>query len=432
MAIKYFPIDNNKDLFYPFDAEKEGLYPVWAGFNFFPLRGYDSSHTEVGTGGWGPDSLNDCLWIGKDVDSVKLGFFNDNSATFQMSSLAFENGRRDFRNIFISLYEEGEGGGGSEGGGGGTTKSSPTKSGAESGYTILEEMELINPDYLPFAINTSIRLPEGVSTFPGVTLEAPFDFGSYGLDSWTCRVILPKTVDNFTLLGGHASESNQIAVNDNSNSGEFFNLNSDNGTVEIYLLDHTSLPNVTRSGNDILFNVKIFINEALYNQLDFESEEEANSNGFYVAKTKTMSGFSAKVAESLGTSSLDVEVNPLKNSQIDDIFNIPSLEVLSYCNEYDENLGGRVLTGTIKVLSSDQNQVKYIDFTRSSSNDGPGPIISAKYYALVGNVKVGNENVSSYLSVKDGLDDQGFFETTFSFRGASVTSGMLDPNVVIK
>jgi hypothetical protein len=413
MAMKRFPIDNNKDLFYPFDAEKEGLYPVWVGSNFFPLRGYDSSHTEVGTGGWGPDSLNDSLWIGKDVDSVKIGILKSDSTSFQISSLAFENGRRDFKNIFVSLYEEGEGG--------------------SSDYTILDERELsefteLSDDTIPrfpFNINTSIRIPEGVSTFPGVTLEAPFDLKSYGLDSWTCRVILPKTVDNFTLLGGEASSTNQIAVSHGrGNSDEFFDLNSDKGTVEIYLLDHTSPPNYTRSGNDILFNVKIFVNETVFKQLGFESEEKANSNGVYLAKIKTGSGFSAKVAEALGTSSLDIEVNPLENSQIDDIFNIPSLEVLSYYRKYDEDLGKSVFIGTIKVLSNDQNQVKYIDFTRSSSDDGPGPIISAKYYALVDNVKVGNENVSSYLSVKDS-DDK---ETTFSFRGASVTSGIIDPS----
>lgn len=430
MATKYFPIDNNKDLFYPFDAEKEGLYPIWTEHNFFPLRGYDSSHLEIGQEGWGSDSLSDSLWIGKNVDSIKLGILNSDSTSFQMSSLAFENGRQDFKNIFVSLYEEGEGGGG-----GGNTKSSPTKSGTESvssNYTILEEHELSGATCFPFYINTSIRIPEGVSTFPGVTLEAPFDLESYGLDSWTCRVVLPKTVDHFALFGGQASSLNDIAVHHSVNSDEFFDLNSDKGTVEIYLLDHTSPPAIDRRDSDILFNVKIFINEALYKQLNYESEEEANSNGIYVVKTKTMSGFSAKVAESLGTSSLDVEVNPLKNSQIDDIFNIPTLEVLSYYNEYDENLGRNILNGTIKVLSNDQNQVKYIDFTRSSLNDGPGPIASAKYYALVDNVKVGNENVSSYLSVKDGLDDQGFFETTFSFRGASVTSGIMDPGAIIK
>ena len=72
MSRKYFPLDNNKDLSYPINTEKEGLYPVWAGFDFFALRGYDSSNSQVASSNWGSSSTDDSLWIGKDVDFVEL------------------------------------------------------------------------------------------------------------------------------------------------------------------------------------------------------------------------------------------------------------------------------------------------------------------------------------------------------------------------
>ena len=375
---------------------------------------------------------------------MELGL-NAGAEYSQISSLAFENGRKNFQNIFVCAYEgeagEGGGGGGVIKGGGtksGGTKSASNPSGIPDGCSIIEgsETELSDLNYLPFRINTSVKIPEGVSTFPGITLEAPFDLGANATDSWTCRVVLPKTVTSFSLYGSYSSSSgaddtNQIVVCPSYDPSESFSLNSDKGTIEVYMLDHTSLPELDLGNYDTYFNAKFFVNETVFNELNFESEEEANSYGFYL-KAKKISGFEAKVAEALGTSSLDIEVNPLENSKIDEVFSIPTLEVLSYYDIYDEDLGEYVIIGTIKVLSNDQNQVKYIDFTRSESNDGPGPITSAKYYALVDNVKVGNENVSSYLSIKDGQNEQGDYETTFSFRGASATSGIKNPEVVIK
>lgn len=404
MNYLHFPINNNKDLIWPIPPENEQMFPTVDPSSWFELRCYDSENSELYSSNWGDpsDPLTDAIWIGKDVDRVEFACYNDQSVKHQLASLAFENGRKNFQNIFACQYEISN----------------------DDSHVIVDnsEVEFTELFHLPFGINTSVRIPEGVSEFPGITLEAPIGLPA-STDSWTCRVVLPKTVTTFEITvgstGSYPNDKNLIQVTPSSDPEEFFSLTSEKGTVEIYLLDHKTLPEIQfpdSHGRD--FNLKFFFNEETFNQLlqDFPDEETANAYGYYKLKIKDVSGFETKVAEALGTSSLDIKVDPLENTDITEIINTPSLGILDCQKDYDDELSQSFITGTLVVRANNLAQNKYIDFKRYDTGT-----MTAEYYTLIDSIKVGVEDVSSKLRITvASASDSGNDEITFSFNGASL------------
>lgn len=436
MANITFPVTLNKEIEYPINLEKEKFYPVYLAPSTDPIsvRSY-GTETNAETGetalsevesGWGNDPLSDMIWIGKDIDFLEFGFFG--GQRYEISSLAFEDGRTDFQNIFAATYED--------------TKDGPT---------LLEETEFTDLSTFPFIINTSIRLPEGITEFPGITLEAPFNMRSPE-SSWTCRVVIPKTVTSFRIVGtpepvlvfeeggGNdsnnnndfdptwASGKNEIKINENL-AVYHSSLNSEKGTVEIYLLDHTDKPTLYFDG-DLDCRIKLIVNSTLFSKLceewGFEDEETANENNLYKFTVRDVSGFETKVAETFGTGSLDIAVNPLEVSKIDDILNAPILEVVSAEYGYDETASQNCFTGTLRFFSNNSSQVKYITFKYFENGT-----VQAESFILNGTTKIGLTNVSSQLviTVKSLEDGNGNNEMTVSFQNATATSIVNDGSI---
>ena len=403
-----FPISNNKELTYPINPEKEGLFLTKYNSSWFELRCYNSQNNQVYSSNWGDsnDSTSDTIWIGKDVDFVEFARYNGDSqlqVKHQITSLAFEDGRTDFQNIFDCRYEI-----------------------SGNNHSILDgsEVEFTDLEYFPFRINTSVKIPEGVSEFPGITLEAPFDL-PVSHDNWTCRVVLPKTVESFAVYGSNSSstlanDKNLIWINPSSNSEEYFSLNSEKGTVEIYLLDHEELPEINIDG-DIDCNLKFILNDSTFKRLleNWETTEEgANEQGYYSLKIYEKSGLETKIAETVDT----LKPTSVGLSEISDIFNAPLLEILNIEGETGLGQEGQPnymsrIEGSAKIINLQTDEVKYLFFNYQSGS------IEATLVVDPNDPNTQEEDVSSEVTIDPLYEIYGQpYYPTISFRDASGTS----------
>ena len=409
MAEKYFPLENNKDLKYPIIAEENQLYPSYyvdSSTQIFKIPCYvysNNQNSEVQSGwSWAGHSEN-TIWIGKDVEFLEFGLFQQQSVRHEMTSVAFEDGRTDFQNIFVCNY-------------------------FLDGYhpTAVEgtETEFTDLDNFPFRINTSIKIPEGVSEFPGITLQAPYDLSSENADVWVCRVVLPKTVESFTIFGSSnpdviATDKNYIQINPGSNN-DYFNLNSNKGTVLIYLLNHEELPEINTDGY-ISCNLKFILNESTFKGLcnnNRWTESEANEQGFYSLKIYEKSGLETKIAETVDT----LKPASLSLSEVDDIFFAPLLEILDirgtshFGEEGQPNYMARI-EGSAKITNLQTDEVRYLFF------DYQGGSIEATLVVDPNDPNTQEEDVSSEVTIDPLYEIYGQpYYTTVSFRGASGTS----------
>lgn len=363
MASINFPVNNNREIEFPSKPDMKGVFPVYYDGSYLPVGGY----TFQGLGanlsvvkaddGWSSDTGKDTIWIGKDVESFEFRFSTKESVRHELTSVAFEDGRTDYSNIFTACYSD------------------PSDS---STYEDDSRYELSDATEFPFRINRSIRLPKTISGFPGIILEAPYDFNG---DSWTCDVVIADPDFNgCTINGGRfgsyisgiagQDSSNTILINEGFND-QIFSLNSDKGTVNIYL------PNVTSYSfkdnlvidNSVQCNLRFFLADEVYEDLKSHeswTDSEANEAGYYKLETHKMTGLEAKVKDVMADSKEDIPEVTL--ADINEMVDAPLISILEIRGEYGQvssetgMAGITNVQGVFSFSEQDSDDTKYVSF----------------------------------------------------------------------
>ena len=197
-----FPMENveNKNVF---NGPPVSLHPVYIdasseapGQNgptdntVIPEFYWDSSNSEWNASGFG---VLKNIWLGKDIIGMPIYCFEDDGSHPELASLAFQDGF-DLSKVEVAPII-------------GDVVTWDNRFFLDAG----------NPP--PFYITDSIKLPEGVTTFPGVNLCSPLEFassfntnyeysgypetwydGNGALTSYRTRVYLPSTVTELEMI----------------------------------------------------------------------------------------------------------------------------------------------------------------------------------------------------------------------------------------
>ena len=358
MASINFPIVNNKEIEYPVKPDMKTVFPIYYSKDSLSVAAYNPQTTPVSKAaeGWDSDVSKDTIWIGKDVKSFTFKYIdNVQSARHEIASISFEDGRTDLSNIFFMGYHE------------------------DGVYIVDDEdtkEELTELSAFPFRINTSVRLPKEMTDFPGITLEAPYNYQG---NEWSCDVVLGNPYfTGFVIHGGSASgmaeNSGEIRINDGGD--KFFSLDSENGTVNIYF------PNITldtldeRNSNSTVFvnlitkysihcNLRFFLVDEVYEDLksrEYWTDSEANAAGYYKLETHKMTGLESKVKDVMA----EENIPEVTLADIDEMIDAPLIEILSIgpARSYD-GLNPFEIEGVFSVTDSTTFEVKYVHFVYS-------------------------------------------------------------------
>lgn len=355
MASINFPIVNNKEIEYPLKPDMKTVFPIYYGGDSLKVAAYDPKSTPVSkvADGWSYDVSKDTIWIGKDVESFTFKYIdNVQSVRHEIASIAFEDGRTDLSNIFFMGYHE---------------------DGNDEVDDEEHKEEFSDMLAFPFRVNTSVRLPKEMTDFPGITLEAPYNYQG---NEWSCDVVLGNPYfTGFVVHGGSASgmsgDSGVIRINDGGD--KFFSLNSEHGTVNIYF------PNITletlnnqNSGPevfvnyinkfDIHCNLRFFLNDDVFEGLkEYElwTDSEANEAGYYKLEAQRMTGLEAKVKDVIANEN----ITEVTSADIDEMLGAPLIDILDISAMSYDGLNPFKIKGAFSVTDQETFEVKYVDFT---------------------------------------------------------------------
>lgn len=362
MASINFPVNNNREIEFPSKPDMKGVFPVYYDGSYLPVGGYmfqglgANLSVVKADDGWSSDTDKDTIWIGKDVESFEFRFSTKASVRHELTSVAFEDGRTDYSNIFTACYSD------------------PSDS---STYEDDSRYELSDATEFPFRINRSIRLPKTISGFPGIILEAPYDFNG---DSWTCDVVIADPDFNgCTIKGGRfGSYISGIAGQDNSNiilinegfNDQIFSLNSDKGTVNIYL------PNVTSYSftdnlvidSSVQCNLRFFLADEVYEDLKSHenwTDSEANEAGYYKLDIHKMTGLEAKVKDVIinnETSTDEMSIPEIKEMMSAPVLVIEDISGVAYMGVEGEINYLHEIQGSFSISLNGSDDWKYVAF----------------------------------------------------------------------
>ena len=358
MATINFPIANNKEIEYLIKPDKKTVFPVHYSADSLEVGSYDTTQTDPiakrKSRGWSSDIKTDTVWIGKDKVHLDFMFKSNENVAFEIASIAFEDGRTDFSNIFKNDYH------------------------MDGNRVVVDETtEFKDLSYLPFLINTSVRLPKTTTDFPGITLEAPYNYTG---DKWSCNVVLSNPYfTGFVIHGGSASEmsvdSGIIQINDSD--GNFFSLNSENGTVNVYF------PNITldtlgeRDSDSTVFlshitkysihcNLRFFLVDEVYEDLKSReswTDSEANEQGFFNLEAKKVTNLESKILDVLSENGgASAEITEMTSTDIDDVMSAPLIEILGIGARSYDGLNPFQISGIFSVTDSTTFEAKYVNF----------------------------------------------------------------------
>ena len=359
MADIKFPQVNTKVVRFPVKSEILGAYPVFSSNVIIPTGfAIGGSNTEYFK--WG--NFNQ-VWVGKDKSEVEFWLYNYNGpqenapANYEMQSLAFEDGRKNFNDVYVRYGQENS---------------------SNHRFIIDSSDSVSDITSFPVVITKSLRLAEGMTTFPQFRLSYTFD-SETDMDSdpeaRIIRVVIPSTITEFTIQGmdmlSDTFEGNNMLILGvgASFSKSLNEFNDGKNIVEIYCLKHTELPAINFEGN-INCTVKLYIPEALYT-----SGMGTETRVVIPVSTRQQTDLEAMVNDKVA----DVSLATLSNPEIDDIFSAPQIEFLNYNDADDDNnnwdsiwftIANGTLTnikGFLKVTDFDSGEISHVYFNGQES-----------------------------------------------------------------
>lgn len=411
-----FPVENSQRINVFNNPDPDPIYPLYSS----TAQQTPGAFTEVSCASWNSSEnawetypALETMWVGKDAgksgeNNNGIPLFIDRGDTYlaEMASMAFQDGGDLSNVIIIPIISE------------------PNE---EPVYDNDAVAPLSEFGLLPLNITNSIKLPEGLTAFPGITLCSPVNFANSSntdheysgypetwydengaLNAWKVRVYLPSTITAFNIedsgLGPSGSNAGStfgipeylqyIHYEDNTSSlsnSTFKNLlRSENSSIEFYCFNHTEVPVITGSASaQETFSalpgvIKVFIPESLYN-------ESLNTAGswitYYPIETETITETTehpSKVAqivnETIGVDdlmtgedgpgepalSLTISFNPEISGEPSDRVSVSPANYLVYLND-------PMATNPGPELESEYDYVWYLDGDPDNFDDNASP-----------------------------------------------------------